>query len=257
MNMAMCIFCGEQGTLTREHVLPQWVRYLPPGEGPFTTRRVSATGDTVEYRSPGVDIVARAVCADCNGGWMAHLEATARPLLSPMINGLPQAMTPEEQHLISRWAVKTATMLLYATQPPTGVSSQHRSCLFEGKIPPNTGIWLAKYSAEPPAYNSWIRTREIEMRLQSLPDAIYAGQSVTLTLGFYVQHVLLTPPKWFERTFTFIAPAPLKQQVLPVPQHQTVQWPPLTAVGTEDLERNVDAFGAIGLETAASHPSSR
>jgi len=179
------------------------------------------------------------------------------PLLSPMINGLPQRMTPDEQRLISRWAVKTAIMLLYATQSPAGVSSQHRAYLAEGKLPPNTGIWLTRYRAEPPAYNSWIRTRAIEMRLPGQPDAIHAGQSVTLSLGYYVQQVVLIPLQWFGRTFAFTAPMPFEQQVLPVPQQQTVQWPPPAAVSTEDLERNADAFGAIGIETAAAQSRSQ
>lgn len=99
--MAVCILCNREATLTREHVLPQWVRYLPPGEGPFSTRRVSANGGAVEYTSTGIEIVARVVCGDCNGGWMAELEANVRPVLSPMINGRLQTMTPDQQLLIS------------------------------------------------------------------------------------------------------------------------------------------------------------
>lgn len=148
-------------------------------------------------------------------------------------------------------------MLLCATRPPTEVSSQHRKFLFEGNIPLNTGIWLAKYRAELPAYNSWIRTRAIEMCLPNMSDAIYTGQSVTLSLGYYIQHVLLTPPQWFGRAFTFTAPGPLEQQFVAVPQHRPVQWPPPAAVGIEQLERNADAFGAIGIESTASQRRSQ
>jgi hypothetical protein len=257
VNMAICVFCGSQATLTREHVLPQWVRSLPPGEGPFTIRRVAETGKAVEYRCRGVDIVTRVVCGDCNGGWMADLEATAMPLLSPMINGGQRSMTPDEQRLVSRWAVKTAIMFLYATQPRFGVSPQHRACLFEGKLPPNTGIWLARYRADPPAYNSWIRARVIEMRQPSQPEATHAGQSVTLTLGYYVQQVLLTPPQWFGQSFTFTTPTALERRVLPIPQEGVAQWPPAAAVGTDELERNADAFGGTGINTPVSESNSR
>jgi hypothetical protein len=46
-----CVFCGGHATLTREHVLPQWVGSLSVGEGPFTIRRIAATGEALEYRA--------------------------------------------------------------------------------------------------------------------------------------------------------------------------------------------------------------
>lgn len=250
--MTLCIFCANQATLTREHVLPQWLRSLPVGEGPFTIRRISETGQATDYKSRGVDIVARAVCGTCNGGWMSDLEVTAMPLLSPMITGGRRSMAPDEQDVVSRWAAKTAIMILYATQPPVGVSPLHRTYLCEGTLPPNTGIWLAKYRVDPPAYNSWIRTRVIEMRLPSQPEAIQTGQSVTLTLGYYVQQVLLTPPQWFGRSFKFTAPTALEPRLLRIPQEKVVQWPPSAVVSTEELERNADSFGATGINTPIS-----
>lgn len=250
--MALCVFCANQATLTREHVLPQWLSSLPAGEGPFTIKRLNETGQAIEYQAKGVDIVARAVCGPCNSGWMANLETAASPLLSPMIEGEYMSMTPDEQDIVSRWAAKTAIMLLYATHPPIGASPQHRTYLFEGELPPNTGIWLAKYRADPPAYNSWIRTRVIEMRLAGQRDDILTGQSVTLTLGYYVQQVLLTPPRWFGRSFTFTAPAALEGRFLLIPQEKAVRWPTPYAVSTDELEHNADSFGATGIITPVS-----
>ena len=54
---------------------------------------------------------------------------------------------------------------------------------------------------------------------------------------------------------SFTAPSSLEQQVQMVPQQRAIQWPPPSAVSTDDLESHVDAFGAIGIETAA--PQSR
>lgn len=251
-SLAICIFCGNSAKLTREHVLPQWFTSLPPGEGPFTIRRVAEAGDTVEYTAIGAEIVVRAVCGNCNNGWMAGLEATVKQLVSRMINGERQPLTPHDQTIISRWAVKTAVMFLYATKPPVGVSPAHRSHLHGGKVPPNTGVWLARYRAEPPAYNSWIRARQIEMRLRTQPQVTHLGQAVTLTLGYYVQHVLLTPAAWFTQDFRFNAPQELKRCVLQVPADRAAVWPPPYAVSTQELQQYVDLFGATGIDTPAS-----
>lgn len=251
----ICVFCGHKATATREHVLPQWLGSLPPGEGPFVINRIDETGRTVQYRSSGVDIVARVVCGGCNHGWMADLEAAASPLLSPLINGESLAMPPDAQDLVSRWAVKTAIMFLYATQPPVGASSEHRASLFGGQIPANTGIWLGKHRLRRPAYNSWIRARQIEMRL-ARAEEIHVGLSVTLTVGYYVQQVLLTPYQWFGRSFHFRAPAALRRKFLLVPGDRTVRWPPYGSVSISELERHADAFGAEGINTPLSETDS-
>lgn len=213
------------------------------------TKRIGESGSVTSYWSPGAEIVARAVCANCNGGWMAALESQARPLLAPMINGNSCRLTSIDQKIIGRWAAKTAVMLLYSASPPVGIEAPHRAALLAGRIPPNTGIWIASLHVNPPEYNSWIRVRTIEMRRSDQHDVIKVGQSVTLTLGYFVQQVLFTPADWFGHPLPPLSPTRTAQFFVEIPQQNQIAWPPhCGSVSISDLEAYADEFSANGLE---------
>jgi hypothetical protein len=164
-----------------------------------------------------------------------------------MINGASQHLTPAEQEVVSRWAAKTAVMFFYATSPPIGIDAPHRAELFQGRIPPNTGVWLACLHVNPPEYNSWNRAREIEMRRTSGP--IEKAQAMTLTLGYYVQQVLFTPANWFALPLVPAAPPVAVQFFTGIPQHTPISWPPAGGpVTISDLEKYADRFSATGVE---------
>lgn len=103
------MFCG--GTpLTREHVLPRWLRkHLEYAE----QTAVWTTGATGELESssllpivPGERVVRR-VCATCNNGWMSALETDAEAVLTPLLRGR-SSLTRHQALRVSRWIYKTA-----------------------------------------------------------------------------------------------------------------------------------------------------
>jgi hypothetical protein len=252
--MGACLFCGRERRMSKEHVLPQWINETPVGEGPVSIRRVAQSGESSEYTaSSAAGIVARAVCEECNNGWMSHLESAARPWLTPMIDGQQLQLVPDIHNILARWAVKTAIMFLYSTSPPVGAEAPYRSEICDGRLPTGVGVWLAAYRADPPAYNSWIRAREVEMRADASPGEIRTATAVTLTLGYYAQHVLLTPAAWSGRALELLAPAPLRQRVAKIPSPAVISWPPESeGLGIADLERHVDAFCAVGYSNPAT-----
>ena len=94
--MGRCVFCGWEGTLTKEHAWPDWIRdVLPAGhvKGHSQQHRVAATTGEVTAITPVLHEKAanrkvQVVCQrECNGGWMSDLENTAKPLLVPIILG--------------------------------------------------------------------------------------------------------------------------------------------------------------------------
>ena len=121
-----CVFCGQTRRLTNEHVWPKWVsECLCERFGRFMhyTRRVTATDDattpTGTYRY--LNVTAKAVCRDCNGGWLSGFENQIKPLAAPLIIGEPTvalALAPESQALLAAWAYKMA-MLLDVAHPST------------------------------------------------------------------------------------------------------------------------------------------
>lgn len=240
--MANCVFCGNEGPVTREHVLPRWLGDLLPGDGHFTITRQGELGETRTYKDSSLGIVTRSVCAACNNGWMSELEGRAKPLLEPLISGHARTLTPTDQMALALWATKTSISLLYASKAPEGAEILHRAAVFDGRVPPNTGIWLAAYSADPPSYTSWIRTRTMEMRAENHQEDIHLGQFVTLTIGHYAHQVLLTPSAWAFRKLDALVPPGAQMFFRPVPQQSDVHWPPERALSSVDLARFADAF---------------
>jgi hypothetical protein len=120
--MGRCVFCGWEGTLTREHAWPKWIReVLPEGhvKGYSQQHRVAVgTGEVTEItpmlRHKAADREVKVVCQhECNGGWMCDLEGVAKPLLTPLILGDAADLSKHDQKLIAFWVTKTAMMLQF------------------------------------------------------------------------------------------------------------------------------------------------
>ncbi|MGR6973203.1 hypothetical protein ACU639_27055 [Streptomyces cynarae] len=106
-----CVFCG--GTpLTKEHVLPKWLKdAFEPSMLP-RVQYVRATNATSRvYVAPLLNEQVKVVCASCNNGWMNDLEEGVRPFLPALIRGGLAVLDPDEQHALTAWSLKT--MLMY------------------------------------------------------------------------------------------------------------------------------------------------
>jgi hypothetical protein len=109
-----CIFCG--GTpLTAEHAWPQWIaKHLPEEKVPhLILAQHEGKKDSYSFRGERLPFTTtvRCVCTSCNSGWMHELEATAEPLLAPLILGRKQTWNEWKQSLAAVWAFKTAAIL--------------------------------------------------------------------------------------------------------------------------------------------------
>ena len=121
-----CVFCGQTSGLTNEHVWPEWVsKLLCERSSSFArySRRVTATDDTTTPtgRSRKLNVTVRAVCRDCNCGWLSDFENRVKSLASPLIAGesvAPGVLAPESQELLAAWAYKMA-LLLDVAHPST------------------------------------------------------------------------------------------------------------------------------------------
>lgn len=117
-----CIFCGSV-PLTREHIIPRWTgAYFNEARQPFdpdhrqfnTVTHQPAHGPSIVEvvdRGPVIDIrdrIVRAVCADCNNGWMSALELGMKRLHGDLRSG--KRLTVADIEVLRRWAHKTAVM---------------------------------------------------------------------------------------------------------------------------------------------------
>ena len=113
-----CAFCGADGRLTNEDVLPRWLLKA--------LEDASITG-TVVYRQskerPGyapavhsrrgksLETKARVVCGACNSTWMSQIEQSVRAFLPELVKGHRVQLTRDRQEALARWSVKTILML--------------------------------------------------------------------------------------------------------------------------------------------------
>ncbi len=92
----LCIFC-HGATLTREHVIPDWIQEIIPKEDDhrhlFTTflkiplvRRARLKTSHLRQGHP-ISRKVRVVCKRCNSGWLSILEDELKPRIKALVLG--------------------------------------------------------------------------------------------------------------------------------------------------------------------------
>ena len=143
-----CIFCGGRAG-SREHVFPDWLNRVfdelpPPVSAADPPRWGQGTVDlrsgTRQDRSWGAKEIAshitKVVCHSCNTGWMSRLEGRAAPLLTPMIQGRPTALSQADQLVVATWATKTAIVVEPTLNKPDHFPPDQRQIVMNEDRPP-------------------------------------------------------------------------------------------------------------------------
>jgi len=153
-----CVFCGASGTMTKEHVLPDWLERIgltgqPAAAGSGWLNRSS------EYRqtSRPFQTTVKAVCATCNNGWMSQLEQIAGRVLAPIIRGEATTVPDKDQPTLAMWALKTTLMAMRSSSqqdrdqgyglPPTEFTDLPRQ-KDQLRPPDHVQVWLGHYSGQ-------------------------------------------------------------------------------------------------------------
>jgi len=105
-----CIFCKKESTLTREHVLPDWLTTLYPSETKVINEFTGVSSQK-RWLSNIFQHKAKIVCADCNNGWMSILESNTKPIIIQLAKLKNMSLTQNEQDLLAFWAQKTVMMV--------------------------------------------------------------------------------------------------------------------------------------------------
>lgn len=101
----------------RQRVLPAWLDDCFPDERPVAAER-------------------RLACRSCTRGWIADLERRARPVLEPMIAGVPVVLPVQNQETAALWAAKTM-LSLRAVRDPERLPAPAMRRLYEDQLPPD------------------------------------------------------------------------------------------------------------------------
>lgn len=107
--MPPCVFCGEDGRLTKEHAWPRWaVKLAGRGAPRFTLTSYRWGKQHARWEGPAPDLQVGGFCEACNHDRLAPVEAEARPIMEPLAKGRRRPIWTDEQATIALWAVKTA-----------------------------------------------------------------------------------------------------------------------------------------------------
>jgi hypothetical protein len=155
-----CFFCMRDAKLTREHVIPRWLRGpladTPRWESAMWYRTEFSMDSSPPLRKRLTDQVLRRVCGTCNSGWMSDLEVEVRPLLEPLIAGEVLVVSGSDQELLRRWALKTAAALGPLQGAADAVSPELRLRLSEGAPLGNSvALWAVPLAADEPDLYQW------------------------------------------------------------------------------------------------------
>ena len=245
MGLMPCVFCKSDEPLTNEHVWPQWVRpllesSLGGGTATRTTIRESGT-ESHTYPTEPASLTVKSVCAACNNGWMAHLEARAKPALMPLLLGKKRTLMPPARLTIATWSVKTA--LVSGSRFKPAIPASFYEDFYEHQTPAKKArVWLSSNPYTIGFHYIDLRPLKVHPRGEDPPEE-HNGYQAVLAVGNLVMYVIgwserkPNLPQVYEGFNDALAPIWLAD-------HQ-VAWPPKRSLKQADLDDLADALGAI------------
>lgn len=197
-----CIFCGANAN-SREHLYSSWMHRLLPefAEQAYSGEFIEAHPKTgaVSRRSkktkPGHlhTKKVKAVCKNCNNGWMSVMEQDAKPSLEPLINGEIVSLDASMLALLARWAALKAIVSEH-DQPRTHVTPQADRTLFmeAGTIPSYFNIYMVSHKCE--SRSGYVRTSHTVALTKDGPVPPLDGrekntQQISFILGSVMLHI--------------------------------------------------------------------
>lgn len=199
-----CVFCGSTSDLSREHVLPDWLTQIGLDLEPSIHQAGPLNTVPRQWSSKPFTTTVRMVCANCNNGWLSQLEATARPVIAPLIRGESRRLPFDDQAVIAAWTCKTALVSLLMSSDEArlngyGVPPGEYAALYAQRDRmqplPFSQYWIGSYAGERRASSIWVTPFVVEVVGAESPREVPSGYATTLTLGkLLVQGVRFTQP---------------------------------------------------------------
>lgn len=235
-----CTFCGKNDSKpSKEHVLPKWVTNEFPDAIKWETinRLTNYTRKTTKH----VNITAKHPCENCNNGWLSRLENKAKPILAPLIHGVPTTLSPSAQAVIGIWFFARAVMFdLHSEKATPRVryfeNAEHRLLKIRLACDPYYQFFIAAYAEKQLGF---LQEDQLNVRLGTESDP---GTDDVRAYAFTlcIEHLILQifcvkgidgSTGYVMRNFDrFCAPL--------IPNASAITWPPERAFSA----RTVDDF---------------
>lgn len=239
-----CVFCGEAGKLTGEHVFGEWLTRLGlPSEATKTHASPhNRLGRNLGATKP-FTMTVREVCAPCNNGWMSRLERVSQRALSPLIRGEPGSISNEDVGLVAAWAHKTVLMNMMITPEAArargdNVFADEYHAVYEARDQSSpvgrTRFWIGRYEGSRLSA-AWLTPMTVGLSGEPVPDVPQA-YVMTLVIGALVlQGIRFTTP-----LLEFDLENPGFETLWP--RNGPVDWPPAASLDDERFLKACDGF---------------
>ncbi|GAB4054710.1 hypothetical protein [Catellatospora paridis] len=188
----VCQFCGQFGS-SKAHVIGQALHPVLGDHPSRTTLRYTAeyAGDQYQVREyqprtdrsrPLLDIVAMAVCRDCNSGWTNEIEAASRNAIRSLVaaasvgSGHRVDLNAEEASAVATWAVLVSWTLEVSNwergnREPVTTPEMRRDLLTSKVAPANATVAIGQ---------------------RAIDNVFHSQQAVGYDEGEVEQHALVT-----------------------------------------------------------------
>lgn len=238
-----CIFCFRPAD-SAEDLWSGWIlkefKNRPELDAPI---RFSKGKFTSWRHNPEVRITC--VCQSCNNGWMSDLETGNKPHMLPMMHGRRITLAPEQQKLLSRWAILKAMVLEGANRERNPFYSEEERRLFKppsSSMTVGTRVWIGHFSG----LGFHTGGTGIFRPLEKIPKAIH-GHITTIVLAHLAIQVLTAHvlPMFAGRNIIPLDQNPGKWDVSLLecwPIFGSIRWPPavpFTPRGSNSIGRLV------------------
>lgn len=222
--MKSCLFCGTvgSGSLTKEHVIPQWLLShlgLPDDDQIFQGVANSGSGELVgppRIHSSYAFVDGR-VCDSCNSGWMSRLENAAIPVLTPLMDRsrTVDSLGRQETFVLAKWAAKTAYLHSWVGPLQRPVQRSHLEALRGDNGTPVLGVGVFAMQDSFVQPSAYIQTGHWPQFATSSPGSEEATPAEAYKVGLQFHHLYLLVAYWPNQSSIFVRLRNMHEQLLP------------------------------------------
>lgn len=253
-----CIFCGNRGSISKEHFWPEWLapHLAPAHPNSHVTEFRSAEGKQpprLERRSERPGAVntkkIRVVCATCNTGWMSALESKVKPVFLALLEGSNTTLSSQGAANVALWVTVKSIVGEHATESTALTTPADRLAVLKSQlIPDYFRIFVALHSLETQtAYYRQSTTVSKTMRGPDppLPSKIFRNiQATTFLVGPVCIYVTAARVAGFSGAV--LDPVPKMHRLWPdsLPNIELAALRPLAASDVSAICRSLDRLVA-------------
>lgn len=253
-GLKSCIFCGQTGGISREHIFALWLKEFFPRDQNTKHRFAHVAWlDEIDPRNPNElrevrqghvgSKKLRIVCQKCNNGWMSALEEKVKSSLPALIVGNRANIVPSGQTLLAAWACKTAMVADHVDPNRSAIGQEERTWLMNKLCPPaNWYVWIGAYYGNEWHNLSLLQTNVLVSHapVSKPSDAPYYAKATTFGVGHILFFVLSGTEPNMERSFKGVEFDRLTQ-IWPTAARSLI-WPPIVPMNDQDAYEIANIF---------------